>query len=501
MKIFSSQRLISRCLLSLLAGLAFIYSAIPAQAGHTVYVLPVQGEVGPGMAAFLERGLREIAAMQAESGGEYLYVLELDTFGGRVDSAFRIVDALLEIPEGKTVAFVQNKAISAGAMIALANSKLVMRPSSTIGDAAPIAYSGEGPQELGEKFQSPLRAKFRAMANRNGYPAVLAEAMVTADLEIQELVFADATVRYIDSRAYEELTAEERSRVTSRRTIVPAGQLLTMDDREALRYGFSSMTAASIPDLLAAMGIEEYNLVRLEQNWSENLAILIASIAPILLMIGLAALYTELRAPGFGVPGFIGVVCLGLVFFSQHMVGLANYTELLLIALGIVLLGLELLVLPGFGIAGLAGLLAISLGLVLSFQDFVIPNPALPWQQELLFRNLVQVLGSLVAAIFFSFMLLRLLPRLGRMSDGFYLGTTLASSRLDSRESRQVRIGDAGRAQTDLRPAGKAFFAETLCDVITEGEFIEKGSPLTIIRMSGSRIVVGRGGEREAARG
>lgn len=463
-----------------------------------VYVLPLQGEVGPGMAAFLERALRETDDARGETGeDDYYYLLEVDTFGGRVDSAFRMVDALLALPEGRTIAYVQNKAISAGAMIALANSRLVMAPNSTIGDAAPIAYSNEGPRELGEKFQSPLRAKFRSMASRNGYPVALSEAMVTADLEVYELVFDDDSVLYLDGAGYADLSETEKGRIVSRKTVVAAGQLLTMDDREARRYGFSSLTAASVPEILSHLGIEEFELVRLEHNWSENLAIFIASIAPILLMVGLAALYTELRAPGFGVPGLIGVICLGLVFFSQHLVGLASHTELLLVALGVVLLGIELLVLPGFGIAGLAGLIAISIGMVLSFQDFVIPDPAFPWQQELLLRNLAQVLGSLVAALLLSFLLLRLLPRMGRMADGFYLGTTLASSRLDTRESLQVRTGDAGRAHTDLRPSGKAFFGETLCDVITEGELIEKDSPLVIIRMSGNRIVVAR---KEAGR-
>jgi membrane-bound serine protease (ClpP class) len=468
--------------------LAFGVVPALAQPSYEVFVLPVQGEVGPGMAAFLERALKETEKTRSEKE-EYLYVLEVDTFGGRVDSALRIVDALLDLPQGKSVAFVQTKAISAGAMIALANSKLAMRPNSTIGDAAPIAYSTEGPQMLGEKFQSPLRAKFRTMANRNGYPAILAESMVTADLEVYELI-TDDSVRYVDAQTYEDLSAEEKKRITSRKRVVAAGELLTMDDAEAAKYGFSSMTVNNIPEMLSGMGIKNYKLIRIEQNWSEDLTIFLTALSPILLMIGLAALYMEMRAPGFGVPGLVGVICLGLVLFSQHLVGLANYTELLLILLGIVLLGFELVVLPGFGIAGMAGLAAISIGMILSFQDFVVPDPAMPWQQELLFRNMTLVLGSLVFALLSSFLLLRLLPRIGKAADGFYLGTTLASSRLESKESLKVKAGDHGRALTDLRPSGKAVFGETLCDVVSQGEFVAKDTPLTIVQVSGNRIVV-----------
>ena len=139
--------------------------------GRKVYIIPAAGTVDPGMAAFIERSLET-----AFADPNALVIIEIDTFGGRVDSALQIVDSLLATPEGKTIAFVKTKAISAGALIALACSRLVMRKNTTIGDCAPITYSKEGPKMLGEKFQSPLRAKFRALAKRNNYPEKLAEA-------------------------------------------------------------------------------------------------------------------------------------------------------------------------------------------------------------------------------------------------------------------------------------------------------------------------------------
>ncbi|MCU0581780.1 MAG: ATP-dependent Clp protease proteolytic subunit, partial [Syntrophales bacterium] len=126
------------------------------------------------MAGFVERVHREVSAHP-----DALVVLEIDTFGGMVDSALEIVDMLIKIPPERTIAFVENKAISAGALIALACGDLVMKPATTIGDCAPISYTQEGVEMLGEKFQSPIRAKFRALAKRNGYPETLAEAMVT----------------------------------------------------------------------------------------------------------------------------------------------------------------------------------------------------------------------------------------------------------------------------------------------------------------------------------
>jgi len=178
---------------------------------------------------------------------------------------------------------------------------------------------------LGEKFQSPIRAKSRAPSKRNGYPVKLAEAMVSPDTGV-------------------------------------------------------------------------YEVIRIEQNWSETMVRFIGSIAPILMMIGLAALYMEMKAPGFGVPGIIGIICLAIVFLNQYMVGLADYTELLVIGFGLVLMGIEVFVLPGFGVAGFAGIVCLAVGLILSLQGFVLPDPSIPWQLDILVNNVSQVVGALIVS-------------------------------------------------------------------------------------------------------
>ncbi|MEW6221633.1 MAG: serine protease, partial [Thermodesulfobacteriota bacterium] len=409
--------------LSLLLAVA----AWPAVAGPeqphpaaTVYVLPVAGDVDPGMAAFLERAFRDTA-----NAKDALFVLEMDTFGGRVDSALRIVDAIVNDAPSRTVAFVAGKAISAGALIALACHELAMRPHTTIGDCAPIAYSDEGPQMLGEKFQSPLRAKFRALARRNGYPQRLAEAMVTAEMEVYEVITQDGQRQFLDTPELEQLAETDQAAIRSKRLVVAAGELLTMDDVEARELGFARHTAASLDDLLAQLGMSSAKVVHLAPSWSEALGSFISTIAPILLVIGLGALYTEIKSPGFGLPGVIGILCLGLVFLNQYLMGLADHTELLLIALGLALLGLEVFVLPGFGIAGLAGFGCLLVGMILAFQDFVIPSPDMPWQEELLVTNSIRVLGATIAAFLAALFFLRhLLPRLGRVVEGPYLDTS-----------------------------------------------------------------------------
>ncbi len=452
---------------------------------QTVYVISVFGEVDPGMAAFIDRAVQEIS-----SDPDAIVVVNIDTFGGRVDSALEIVDTFLKIPEKQSIAFVEKKAISAGALIALSCGDLVMKPATTIGDCAPITYSQEGLEMLGEKFQSPIRAKFRALAKRNGYPVKLAEAMVSLDKEIFEVVI-DGQKVLMDASDYADLTDEEKKKITSKKTIVEKGELLTMHAEEAVELGFSSMTADSIDVMLGQMGIENYEVIRIEQSWSEAMVRFIGRIAPILMMIGLAALYMEMKAPGFGLPGIIGILCLAIVFLNQYMVGLADYTELLVIAFGLVLMGIEVFVLPGFGIAGFAGIVFLALGLILSLQGFVLPDPSFPWELDLLVNNVTQVIGALIGSFLVGLFFLRyVLPKFAFARQGPFLAADLKSSHADSSETGKVSVGDKGIAMTLLRPSGKMKINGDMIDVVTENEFMEKGTPIVVKEIKGNRIIV-----------
>ncbi|NQU63937.1 MAG: ATP-dependent Clp protease proteolytic subunit, partial [SAR324 cluster bacterium] len=456
-----------------------------AEGKQKVFVIPVSGPVDPGMAAFLERTLTKYAKDPAA-----LVVIEMDTFGGRVDSALEIVDHLTTIPESKVISFVTKRAISAGALIALAASELVMKHNTLIGDCAPIVMSAEGPKMLGEKMQAPLRAKFRALAKRNGYPELLSEAMVSIDMEVFKVVFPDREL-YMDGVDFGDLTETEKKSVISKKTIVAKGELLTMDNIEAVALGFSRMSVDSIDEMLTARGLTDYEIVRIEESWSEALMSYIGSFGQILMLIGLAALYLEYKSPGFGIFGIVGIASLALFFFNQYLVGLADYTELLILIIGILLLVVEVLVLPGFGLAGFAGLTSIGISLILMMQDFVIPDPSLPWEGNLMIGNLVRVLISFLLAFILTLAVFRyLLPLLSTGGRGPFLSANLKASRITQAKDKGIKIGDTGEADTFLRPSGKIIIGNKRLDAVTVGEFIEKGTPIEIIKISGNRIIV-----------
>jgi membrane-bound serine protease (ClpP class) len=454
--------------------------------GTTVVVIPVEGNVNAALSAFINRAVKE--------GGTYpdpVFIFEMDTYGGEVDAAFQIVDTLVNIRGATTVAYVKTKAISAGALIALACDKMVMKKSTTIGDVAPLTMSNDGPKMLGEKFQSPIRAKFRTLAKRNGYHETLTESMVTEALTVFRVEFAD-TVMYLDSTGLADLGSVQKKRILKTSTVVRSGELLTMDDAEAVELGFSKGSVSSFDGVLELLGLSDAKIVRLQRTWSELMVGFIGKIAPVLMMIGLAALYIEIRSPGFGIPGIVGIVCLATVFLGQYMVGLADYTEFLLLAIGVVLLAIEIVVLPGFGIAGIAGIGFILVAMVLSLQGFVLPRPDFPWEKQLLVRNLMYASGSLVGAVglivlFFRFVF----PRLGAVVSGPYLNATLSGVHTAPENDEHLKAGDCGVVVTALRPSGKAKFGESVFDVVAEGVFVEKGETVIVSEVNGNRIVVG----------
>jgi len=227
------------------------------------------------------------------------------------------------------------------------------------------------------------------------------------------------------------------------------------------------------------------------RNWSEIFVSVIAMLAPALMMLGFSAIYIEMRSPGFGVPGIIGICCLALVFFGQYAVGLANYTELLLLVTGAALLALEVFVIPGFGVAGFAGIALMIVGMVLSFQSFVVPSPEFPWQAAVLKRNILRmslsIIGSIVLIlVFFKYFF----ERLGRVVKGPYLAATLEGAQSDLGMSFLPNIGDKGVASTPLRPSGKVRIGPAQCDVVTDGLFIDAGAEVVVSQIQGNRIVV-----------
>jgi membrane-bound serine protease (ClpP class) len=439
-------------------GLVFLATVTLGQplstptARSVVYVVPITGVIDLGLAPFVSRVLAEAADAQATA-----VILDINTFGGRVDAAVLIRDALL-LARVRTVAFVNKRAISAGALITLAAETIAMADGGTIGAATPVEVGlpGAPAQPVAEKTVSYMRKEFRATAESRTRPPLLAEAMVDADVEIPG--------------------------------VIAKGKLLTLTTEEAVQHKLADVRADSLAALLQALDLTGADVRTASQTWAETLVRFLTHpvVSSLLMTLGMLGLIVELRTPGIGLPGALGITSLGLFFWGHWLVRLAGWEELLLVVSGIMLLALEVFVIPGFGLPGMLGIAALLGGLGLS-----IVGAGATWEAILTAMGWVALVVLLALAA--SLALLRVLPRLpwGRH---LVLETELLAGAGGASAPEHDRrwLGKGGTTATPLRPAGVAHLDGERVDVVSEGAFIEAGQPIDVIRVDGNRIVVRR---------
>ncbi len=163
------------------------------------------------------------------------------------------------------------------------------------------------------------------------------------------------------------------------------------------------------------------------------------------------------------------------------MDGLTVLGILLLIA-GFILVGIEM-VLPGFSVPGVSGIICLVGGV------FALADSAM--EAALITIAVLALLGILMAIVLGLLSHGKLKPPIileeeQRRTEGY-----LSSSDL------QYLLGRQGTAATDLRPAGIGTFDDIKFDVLTEGNYISRGTEIEIIKVEGSKLVVReKGGKR-----
>ena len=461
-----------------------------------VMIIPIDGGIDRPLTVFIRRSLSE-----ADDSGAKIVILEINTFGGLVESALQIA-TLIGAAEQQTIAYIPaapettGVSWSAGALISFACSRIYMAPGTSIGAAAPVYTGAEGPVAAEEKTVSAVRAQMAALAEKNGYPRDAALAMVDSDIELIE-VYVDGELRLIDSADLEitEAEAERDGKSFLRgRTISKEGKLLTFTALDMEKYGISSGSPESREELFSLLGTDESAVIEAETSVPDRLVATITggSLTAILIMIGLGALYLEITSPGFGVPGTVAIIIFAVLFASNAMLGFVGSLEIILFLLGIILLLVEIFLIPGFGAAGISGLLLITASLVLSRQDFILPE--FEWQTELLQRNLLNIGAGILGSIVFVAIFFQIFPRTG-LFNRLVLSTAQNSDDGYSflpDESAGLQPGQRGRAVTTLRPSGKAEFAGGVVAVETDGDYIEAGAEVEITAADSNRIIVRR---------
>ncbi|MCA9738356.1 MAG: hypothetical protein KC645_12095, partial [Gemmatimonadetes bacterium] len=366
-------------------------------------------------------------------------------------AAERIADAVRDT-EVPVYAFVNRRAFSAGALIALATDRVYMLPGSVIGAATPVGGTGE---KAPEKIVSAMRSEMRALAEEHGLDPRVAEAMVDEEIEIEG--------------------------------VIERGKLLTLTTAEAEALGYAEQVESWDALVVAVGGSATTPVQDVQTNWAEKLVRVLThpAVAPFLLSIGFLGLLVEIKTPGLGLGGAAGFLALSLFFGSHLILGLAGWEDMLVFGLGVVLLAVEAFVLPGFGIFGVLGLGGVAAGLYMSMLG------SFPTTADL--AQATGVLGaSVIMMVVTGWALLRRIPTSGRLARrGILLETeTDRSLGYISAAVRADLIGREGVADTDLRPTGAGLFGDERIDVVSETGWIPRGGRIRVVQSQGYRHVV-----------
>ncbi len=412
--------------------------------GETVYVIPIENEVEKGLGAFLTRAINEAKEQEADH-----IIFEVNTPGGLVEAANDIGE-LLQSVEIDTTTYIRSRALSAGSYIALFSDYIYMAPQATIGASGIINNDGTAADQ---KAQSYWREAMGSAAEAGGRERIYAEAMADASIDLPEYN-------------------------------APEGTYLTLGPTKALEVGYSDGTVESRADVLAALGLENANIVEVEQQPAETLARFLTNSVVVSILLSLAGigLVVELYSPGFGVAGSVGLISLVLFFYGHLIAGLAGYEVFVLLIIGVALIVIEFFV-PG-GILGGLGTMSVIVSLFMATDNIFALSLSL----------LIAITLTILVAVY-------LYKRIG-LQKGLLRYIILADREtVDkgyvSSVSREQLVGLTGRALTPLRPSGTGLFEGERLDIVSVGNFIKQNDPIEIISVNGSRIVVQRIEEEE----
>ena len=311
----------------------------------TAVVLTFSGAVTPVLDQYVAQGIE-----MAQNIGAEAVVLRLDTPGGSIDVTNTIIQRMLGAPVPIIVYVAPSgaRAGSAGTFITLAGHAAAMAPGTSIGAASPVDMSGgEIDETLGEKIRNILSADIENLAERRGTDAVewavaaVQDAAAATAVEALELGIIDVIAADLPA-LYDQLDGLE---------VTVQGESTTLE------------TAGAISQPLELTPLQQF------LNFISN-----PGVASILLSLGTLGLILELRAPGFGAAGIVGMISLLLGFYALGQLD-ANLAGLALMAIGIGLFVAETFT-PTFGVLALGGTVAFVLGAMLLFDQ---PGLEMPW--------------------------------------------------------------------------------------------------------------------------
>ncbi|MBK1877896.1 hypothetical protein JIN87_13550 [Pelagicoccus mobilis] len=432
--------------------------------GPKFYVIPVQGPIGPPTLFAVRGGVKTAIA----EGYDHV-VLDMDTPGGRLDSTLEIMEVLDRFP-GKTITYVNEEAISAGAIISAVTDEIYFTSKAVIGSAEPVTGQGEDINEsMKRKLMSYLNAKMEAYTDEYPFRSDVIRAMMDPEFEFK----------------------------IGREVISPKGELLNLTAKRAHEeYGkppmplLGSGIVDELDTLLSSLSTDTDPVVtRFEATWSLNLAEFIVSLAPFLLAIAIISVYVEFQTPGFGIFGITGVVCFLIAIFGHNVAGLSGHEPLLLFVIGMILLSLELFLAPGTLFFAIPGFIVLLVSLIWAMAD-VWPSetPDFEWTWEMFERPIQNLLGGSIMGIAIILLLARFLPKTFLWNrlvlDESLAGASVESLSESSSEVEDSLVGQVGIAATDMMPGGQVDVAGRRVEAKLNFGSVDRGAEVRLISKS-----------------
>jgi membrane-bound serine protease (ClpP class) len=439
-----------------------------------VHVIPIRQQIGRPILYILRRGVRE-----ANERGAHYVAIDMNTPGGELGATLEIMTALGRF-EGRTLTYINDEAISAGAFISAATDEIwFASPRGIIGAAAPVAGGGQEIDEsMKQKILSYLRAKVRAISDEHPFRGEVVTAMMDAGYELK-----------IDDEV-----------------LKPKGELLTLTGRESMReFGdpaqplLGAGIAASLEELFAGKADgRPVEITRYEVTWSEQVAVWLMTISPLFLGVGMLMLFIEFKTPGFGIFGFLGVLLLGVVFFGHYIAGLSGHEPFLFFMVGLALVALEILLFPGLIFPALIGLLLMVGSLLWGMAD-IWPGQPVDISWETLLRPVVNLAIGVLLAIFLAAMLARFLPK-SLFWDKMILAASITGDSGGGSASAggtglqpglgRPKAGDLAVAVTDLFPSGQIEYGGARFEARVEIGSARSGDAVRVVRRESFGYVV-----------
>lgn len=480
---------------------------------------------------------------KAEKDNVKAVIFEIDTPGGSVKTAYEYASILAK-SKVPVIAYVNPHGISAGMIIALAANRIAIDPAGIIGDAMPIQMGpggiipiidreqkydreNEDKEENENKKKEPPKEEPKKEENevtkedktKDPDKAVI-ERMekelkklkdqiekkkekekdkdkkkktyrsTEKDLANQKFLTVffkkletyaeknDRPKRVVRAMAdpYQKLTLErdgiEHSKISP----------LTLSAKEAKKLKIVDYICDSRDDLLKELGLDNCRVEIIKKTPVDQIVSFLTypAIAGLLIMLGLVGIFVEIKTPGFGVPGILGVTCLTLFFLGHMGSGASEWGPIVIFFVGMVLLAVEIFVIPGFGLVGLLGItcIVVSFFAAFGFKNFAVASQTVAYS----------LLGALITMILLA---VYVLPK---SSIFKWVSLETVQKHEDGCSShKDVSIDllhQTGVAHTTLRPVGSIMINDKIYEATTQGAFIEKGENIEVIEATPMKIVV-----------